>query len=356
MADFEREKSILRQLAEAREAIRRKHQLIKRGKINLQETLSETFKPVVDPLKKLVEATDMKNITEDKSGFIKPKKENKITFEKGFKSEEAGSSKDKTSYFNSTTNEFDTTLKPFDATFESAIDDEDDYDAETSINESNDTANATAIENTEKTSARVSNQLLNDPIVGNYVRLLHDDSSKKSNLDKTFGVRVMENNYMIGDSPIDFEKDKVIVNNETYTKTLGLMELLFHKEPDSTMISSLDKQNYLKILENTNAHRKKNEANGEYRNKNLKKFKTFIGPNLSPNVSKKRKSIGGSGLLPTHKIARRNTAFDFIWWNDPNELVDRLRLLIAEQAAGNPSHINEIHSIIEELREAGYIY
>ncbi len=47
---------------------------------------------------------------------------------------------------------------------------------------------------------------------------------------------------------------------------------------------------------------------------------------------------------------------DYVYWDDPNELVDRLRLLMAEQAAGNMSHTNEIHAIIEELREAGYIY
>ena len=60
--------------------------------------------------------------------------------------------------------------------------------------------------------------------------------------------------------------------------------------------------------------------------------------------------------LPRYKITKRRTALDYVYWDDPNELVDRLQLLIAERSAGNPSHVNEIHSIIEELREAGYIY
>lgn len=47
---------------------------------------------------------------------------------------------------------------------------------------------------------------------------------------------------------------------------------------------------------------------------------------------------------------------DYIYWDDPNELVDRLRLLIASQAAGNTSHTNEIFSIIEELREGEIVY
>ena len=51
-------------------------------------------------------------------------------------------------------------------------------------------------------------------------------------------------------------------------------------------------------------------------------------------------------------IAKQSSRPDYIYWDDPNELVDRLRLLMASQAAGNPSHNNEILSIIEELREA----
>lgn len=46
---------------------------------------------------------------------------------------------------------------------------------------------------------------------------------------------------------------------------------------------------------------------------------------------------------------------DFKYWDDPNELVDRLRLLIGSQNAGNNSHNNEIIAIIEELQEANII-
>ena len=39
------------------------------------------------------------------------------------------------------------------------------------------------------------------------------------------------------------------------------------------------------------------------------------------------------------------------YWDDPNELVDRLWLLIVSRDAGHSGHGNEIHSIIEELRD-----
>jgi len=42
---------------------------------------------------------------------------------------------------------------------------------------------------------------------------------------------------------------------------------------------------------------------------------------------------------------------DYVHWDDPNELVDRLRLLDASHRAGN----NEMLSIIDEFREGGLI-
>jgi hypothetical protein len=50
-----------------------------------------------------------------------------------------------------------------------------------------------------------------------------------------------------------------------------------------------------------------------------------------------------------------DNAIDYVYWNDPNELVDRLRLLMASQEAGNSNHVNEMNSIIEELLEAKLI-
>lgn len=46
---------------------------------------------------------------------------------------------------------------------------------------------------------------------------------------------------------------------------------------------------------------------------------------------------------------------DYIYFDDPNELINRLRLLIASQMAGNNGHNNEMISIIEELGEAKII-
>lgn len=44
------------------------------------------------------------------------------------------------------------------------------------------------------------------------------------------------------------------------------------------------------------------------------------------------------------------------YFDDPNELCERLRLLTASRAAGNTNHAQEINSILEELRELGHIH
>ncbi|KAL9889256.1 uncharacterized protein ACN427_008628 [Glossina fuscipes fuscipes] len=45
----------------------------------------------------------------------------------------------------------------------------------------------------------------------------------------------------------------------------------------------------------------------------------------------------------------------YTYWDDPNELVDRLRLLLSSESVGHNNQKNEIISIVEELREANII-
>lgn len=91
------------------------------------------------------------------------------------------------------------------------------------------------------------------------------------------------------------------------------------------------------------------------------------------NGKLKRPLIDKIKMLPlSHQTINRDGAglgrngklvdFNFIPYNindhsiyDPNELCDRLRLLLSSRWADNTSHMQEINSIIEELRELGYI-
>ena len=54
-------------------------------------------------------------------------------------------------------------------------------------------------------------------------------------------------------------------------------------------------------------------------------------------------------------VSRKKDKTDYVHWDDPHELVDRLGLLIASQRTGNCGYTNEIVSIVEELLEANII-
>lgn len=76
-------------------------------------------------------------------------------------------------------------------------------------------------------------------------------------------------------------------------------------------------------------------------------------PTLPPKKKGSKKKKGGN--IETNFIPyNENIAYEF--YDNPNELCDRLRLLLASRAAGNSNHSQEINSLIAELRESRYIH
>ncbi|XP_046466460.1 uncharacterized protein [Neodiprion pinetum] len=304
MQEIRKEKEVLHRIAQASNAIRRKHRILKTGKESLQETMKDVFKPVVTPLQALVNVSrGMKLVKEEVKEELKTetKDEPKNEMEDSF----------------ATAEEEDQTVT------ESSVRSEDEY-----------------------------LEMLND-------------KQRQQELDTVYGVRSLSTaGLMVGDSPISFERDSVRIGNTLYPKTQGLLELLFKKTPNSAHVSLNDRENYRNILLATNAHRKYYSATEPIRNAQSVKFKHLIaellnistsGKDVSPS-SQMSKRTGKGVLLPQAWVTRQGVKTDYIFWDDANELVERLRLLLASQAAGNTSHNNEIMSILEELREAGIIY
>ena len=56
--EFRQERKTLSQIEKARDAVRRKYRLLKEGKQTAEKALDETFKPIVNPLERLVTTTD----------------------------------------------------------------------------------------------------------------------------------------------------------------------------------------------------------------------------------------------------------------------------------------------------------
>lgn len=277
MANFQREKDVLLKLVKAREAIKQKYNLLKYNKANTEKALQETFKPIIEPLNKIV--------TQNASSTTTPSFQRKRKLENS---------------------EIDVKKpKLYKMSDEMDLDDE-----------------------------------LNDTAAFN-ISYWNDHS----HLDKTYGIRRKGNNLSLGDSKIQFENDYIKVQNTKFSVTPGLIELLYKKHPNRERITAEDMENYRQMLNITNAHKLRYKPDEKIRKSNSRKYTEFIAPMFKE---------GGS--LPRYKIANKDTLVDYKYWDDPNELVDRLRLLIAERDAGNSSHNNEILAVIEELREGGYIY
>ena len=155
-------------------------------------------------------------------------------------------------------------------------------------------------------------------------------------IDKTYGPKLHSNgDAYLGKKEIKLNGNVLIIEDTSYPLTQGLVSLIISKTPK--IYTTDDLNVYKRILIQTSAHLTSDE-------KKIKK-----GGNKFTDIIKPLFPSSGSGL--SMKLQNKS----LVYWNDPNELVDRLRLLLASQAAGNTGLSNEILSIYEELYEAGLI-
>lgn len=330
-----KEKDVLRQIVKASDAIRRKHKMLKSGREANEQAMQVAFKPIVEPLEKLVRSSDTVD-NPDKTPVkneIKEKMKDEIKDEmKKINREDFGESS------NSKVKN-----KDDDDDDDGGDDDEDDE-----MNSSFKSAAGGDDDNNIADETVVKSGVEEDDLINEYLALLRSDN--KTTLDCSYGVRRLANDkFMIGDTPIEFKKSSINVGDARYDKTIGLIELLFKKEPDEANMNNSDLENYKTIVLQTNAHKKFYKADEAIRESKGLKFNYYIPKSF---INPKRTGKG----MPKYKVAKKDIRMDYVYWDDPNELVNRLRLLLASQAAGNSSHGNEITSIIEELREAQIIY
>lgn len=193
-----------------------------------------------------------------------------------------------------------------------------------------------------------------------YIRGLLTDNSNE--FDHKYGIRhdAEIESFHIGNSRIHIDVNDLVLqnNNKRYKGTIGLYELLFKKAPKN--FDKYDLEAYREIILKTSAHKRYYQKNQQVDGSRLPKYTKIISPLIhfdsessmsSSNSGSSRSKSVGYGL---QKEVNNNT-IDYVYWYDVNELVDRLRLLIASNQAGNNNHRNEIVSILEELKEAGYI-
>ncbi|KYN02981.1 hypothetical protein ALC62_06186 [Cyphomyrmex costatus] len=361
LKDLER---IAKQIAKTSDSIRKKHRALKTGKINEDIALEKHFKPVVEPLKQIIENT----AAGEKSQPIK--KEVNVTKYKNTKKKENLKKMLQLTPSKQRTKESNVTL------------DSSNYASSEPRKLSYERSHVPAVEDVYETpnepletlvkqslQTRQFHEELNiqlGPLGQKYVNMLLGGDREKA-IDRVYGVYLNENGTMLGDKRFDIDtNDFVIIDGVKYKGTPGLYELIFKRIPDDAIYTENDKLAYKSILLATNAHRRSHNADNPILGNKGYKYKNIITPVVSGkrqvgtgipcarNLNDKSGKRVGEGVIPLEMTLNDNK-IDYVHWDDPNELVDRLRLLEASRQAAHNAHDNEILSIIEKLRETGLI-
>lgn len=195
------------------------------------------------------------------------------------------------------------------------------------------------------------------------LKMLHSTHANRKY--HTYGARIEDNGIMIGDSNLDVdENDNILIDDKKYKGTTGLFELIFKNKPGK--YTKKDLSVFRNILNDTNAHKKQYSKDLPiYRNRSIKYINVIadLFPVQGKKPQIKRRALSSAELNILHKKLRTtepttsgrglmknlyNT--NIIYYNDINKLVDRLRLLHEAMEAGHTGLDNEWVALVDELR------
>lgn len=299
-------KHLTLQIAELKEAVRRKFRQFKDGSVESEKLLEQQYKPLIRELKKGEPKTDVK--------IEQLSKEEPMDYES----------------------------------------DDDDYIGQPFKPEAISTPRAETSQLEEvvssplgfQTASKYIEEQFENPLTRKYMtQFIRDAGGKHRTIDHDYGPRFDERGktLMIGNKVMEFDTDgTIIVNNTRYPPSEGLYELIFKRLPNSDVYTEDDLNAYKSILIASNAHKKGYNFDNQIKRDSSLKYRHVI-KDLFPVRQ-------GRGMSWKSTKSR-----DIVHWDNPNELVDRLKLLVASAETGNTSHGNEIVNIVEELHEAGYI-
>lgn len=321
------EKTLKRKLIEAADTIKKKVKMIRDLETDNETALQEVFKPISDPLKQMVKSKNVENenMNRDNNNIHNYNADMDSYLDKTFKKHSLGD-------------------EGFDDNKWSENFTNDNYDDENkSVN-----TNSSENEDVNDTSFQT---VMSEPQGETSSWSLSSENLK----DVPFGVRHERGKLKMGSCNVAVTDEFITVAGQKYETTPGLVELLFKKNPNLNIITKDDTTNYKKMLLDTNAHRQGFDPKRPIKSNKGKKYMQVIKPLFKfrhDSVSTESSLSKGKGL-PELKKLKKNV--DFVYWNDPNELVNRLKLLLASRSAGNTGLDNDIISIIEELHESGVL-
>ena len=149
--------------------------------------------------------------------------------------------------------------------------------------------------------------------------------------------------YRLNNKMLTIGFNNIIVDNEKFTGTPGLWELIMKNKPNPDNFNKEDLETYGRLLLKTNVlHHNFNPDNPNPRSSDSYKWKYIFNPiwhRREDTMEKGGHQGKGVVVIPS----------------DPNALLERLDLLLASQEAGHTGVRNELVSICDELKRQGVL-
>lgn len=364
--DVNHSEKLKKSLIKTRNVIKKKFRELHSQKLASSERFHEEYKPIIDPLKFLAAETKKKQQqpNELESGQPKNVKNEKLTgtfgtnssiFKTALPSHRRVLFQTPSTAKASTSNATHHTLDKQNVSGISQLPD-DDYDDESVREKSQDV---------DKYAEDIIVGENSDSVKKNIVKELNHLDLPQNELQ--YGLRTHNGQLTMGNDKVTIKGDKngasykYCIRTKNFTVTPGLTSLLLEVNPK--YYTEKDLKMYKDMLLYTNAYKKNFSARGAVKRDTTSfKYNKIITQLFPERITRQTPSSGAGIILKNtkkpqtdYKIVMKNSKINYTYWDDPNELVDRLRLLLASTSAGHTGHNNEIISIIEELHEAKVI-
>ena len=179
----------------------------------------------------------------------------------------------------------------------------------------------------------------------------------KEGVDKTFGLHAKNKKFHIGNKPVTIKDNDIIIDGITYTGSPGLWELITSKDPKN--FTEEDFKKYMGLLVQTDTiFQDNNPNNTKPKSSGGSKWNKLISPiweEIKPKKEKKKKKRRQQD--PENDDPQPSTSGEGlkILPSDPNALINRFDLLFSSKKAGHTGVMNEIISILDELKRQGVI-
>lgn len=326
------------EIIKASNAIRKKHMALKLNRSQENAMLQKTFKPITEPLQNINVA-----IKDETKAIIEPLKDLSAKTESLEVPLRAIDMKIES--IKQPLKELGESIRNMDASSITLSDSE--------MTEEEDLEPAAVVQPAHLQDVNLWDGL--DPMPKEYVMGFSKDVD--GTFDTTYGITFdpVKHKIKLGNCHVSFEGEDLVIGGKKFKGSRGLYELVFKKVPQGYTDSDLDL--YGDIVLHTNIHRRKFDAGQQLRGNPSFKWSIIskvleLKQKKDGKYMKRKKKVSGRGM---QLIADTKMPYQYVYWDDVNELVNRLRILIGSQNAGSTSHHNEIVSLIEELREAGVI-